>query len=191
VGEGAEDAIAAWNAAGERTVVRRYQGKAAFAWSPSGARLGYAISHDTRSPGYSEGLCVAEVGGQERLIATGQVMAFFWSPLGQQVAYLTANPARDRLDLLVAQADGSGRRQVASLVPSEDFMFFLSFFDQFAPAASLWSPDGRTLAFAGKALREHGNGKGAGDQNHVYVVAADGSSQPEEAAPGSIGVFAP
>ncbi len=70
-------------------------------------------------------------------------------------------------------------------------MVFLGFFDQFAPSASPWSPDGRTLAFAGRALRERGNGKGAGNQDHVYVVAADGSSPPEEAAPGSIGVFAP
>jgi TolB protein len=81
-----------------------------------------------------------------------QVSAFFWSPDGAQLAYLTRDPGPPGEAPLftwhiVERASGE-RRDLESFAPSQAFVAMVNFFDAYAISFDLWSSDGRELVYA-------------------------------------------
>jgi TolB protein len=101
------------------------------AWSPSGAKLAYAIQG-----GGTSLLSVRDMAGQVTRVAssTGDI-AFNWSPSGDWLAFSSGDPSRPGLyqGVAVAHADGSDRRTL-----SQDPL-----------VAFYWSPDATQLAVVG------------------------------------------
>lgn len=90
-----------------------------------------------------------------------QVGAFFWSPDGSQLAYLTlpddqAANAPLRLELRIVDTAAGTIRNIGSFIPSRSFAGFITYFDAFALSFSPWSPDGNYLSY--------------GAQDGVYIV---------------------
>lgn len=80
-----------------------------------------------------------------------RVPAFFWSPDGQQLAYLTYSVGNNQtlsLTWHLVGRDGGEIRDLASFTPSQTFVQLLSYFDAYASALDLWSPDGRELVYS-------------------------------------------
>ena len=92
------------------------------------------------------------------------MLAFFWSPDGRKLAYLTTAPtggtrqvaqnaqsAPARLRLRVAYVDGTTVTQtdtIATFTPPATFLGqFLPFFDQYARSHQVWSPSSDALVF--------------------------------------------
>jgi TolB protein len=101
------------------------------AWSPSGAKLAYAVLGGGMSL-----LSVRDASGQATHIASStQDVAFAWSPSGDWLAFAEADPERPGFyqGLEVAHADGSERHRLS----------------QDAVVAFYWSPDGVRLALVG------------------------------------------
>jgi TolB protein len=79
------------------------------------------------------------------------IPAFFWSPDGSQLAYLTVAPGGGggppRLTWHVVAREGGAVRDLASFTPSQAFAGMISFFDAYALALDLWSPDGSQIVY--------------------------------------------
>ena len=79
-----------------------------------------------------------------------EVVAFFWAPDSAQIAYLTIE-RRDGQTIGFAwhlvEAEGGDVRDLERFVPSPAFAALVNYFDAYAFALNLWSPDSRTLVY--------------------------------------------
>jgi dipeptidyl aminopeptidase/acylaminoacyl peptidase len=121
------------------------------AWSPAGGRIVYA---GERGLAWID-LDDMETGRFPGGSAWDTSPAF--SPDGKQVAFM--GRVHNRWEVLVMNADGSGRRQLTHSDPDLE--------DPPSNVAPAWSPDGRSIAFLS-------NRDGPW---RIYVMAADGSDQ--------------
>jgi TolB protein len=123
------------------------------------------------------------------------VIAFFWSPDGSQIAYITLTREKDETSArwqyqqegqLVARwyvydlASGISTR-FEGFIPSGNMLYYLQFFDQFARSHRLWSPDGRYIVY-GAFTRE-------GEEVVQLIDTTQPGSVPQMLMAGSIGVF--
>ncbi|MBI5669904.1 MAG: PD40 domain-containing protein [Chloroflexi bacterium] len=147
---------------GQRVLASRLEGPVAFAWSPNGDYVAY-----TNRDGPLTVLDALTGRLIVRSSVTG-VAAFFWSPDSQHIAYITLSTPPSSFSV---QADGRGKvaaavqeptgiawsvldvntgatRRYGAFVPTQDMLYLLVYFDQFAQSHRLWSPDSRYLIYA-------------------------------------------
>lgn len=150
-------------------------GVAALGWSPADDVLAYISPMPTEQQShlnfYGPLRLVDAETGEVATLASGVVIAFFWSPDGRSIAYFTvAGSASEfnaslsgdgrfvrrskghrqdgppRLSLWVADVESDQSQLLLTFQPSTVFLRqFLPFFDQYALSHDLWSPDGRAL----------------------------------------------
>ena len=166
--------------AAQTVFVDRVPEDAAFRWSPNGEML--AVTNPDRVIAYRplrllvyERIALYSESGTELEAAIEDaVVAFFWSPDSTKIAYVTLLPGEfDMLRWKVLDVATGVESTVIDFTPSADQVTVLQFFDQFAGSHRIWSPDSRSLVFAGKV------GGGAvlastGQENidRIVVVAA-------------------
>lgn len=136
-----------------------------FAWSPDGSSIAYI---DREGPVI---VLDASTGEEIARTPTGGVLAFFWSPDSQHIAYISLgtppgsfsafDPSEVKPLAMKQQeqeptglvwsvfdiADGANRRY-APFQPTNQFVYLLQYFDQFASSHHVWSPDSRYLVFS-------------------------------------------
>ena len=105
------------------------------AFSPDGNYVFYVVGTSNEATGTLYQVPV--LGGTPRKLFTGIKTSISFSPDGKQIAYFDFYEDEDRL--MIANADGSGQRQLA--MRHGDEYFFLGDFSNVS-----WSPDGKTLA---------------------------------------------
>jgi TolB protein len=111
------------------------------------------IAYITVGPGGFGGLKVVDpAGGAARTLSRPDepIVAFFWSPDGSQLAYLSVaagSGSVPRLTWHVVAREGGEVRDLASFTPSQAFASMISFFDAYALALDLWSPDGSRIVY--------------------------------------------
>ena len=175
----------------------RHAGQVAIGWSPTNDQLamisGRPESNDFRGP-----LRVMDAyTGKGRLLSQDYVFAFFWSPDGRSLAYISLPRANEDI---VAQANSLRARRtlsrlntapllqpfphqfelrVVDVATGEDrlltrfqptFMFlsqFLPYFDQYAHSHRLWSPDSNAIVLP---IRDEG-------ENQVTVMPVNGDEK--------------
>lgn len=135
-----------------------------FAWSPDGSQVAYI---DRNGPLLVLDAATGEVVARSPVEG---VIAFFWSPNGEHIAYITLSTVEPggfnayepgEIKVLAQQqpaptgiawsvldiADGANRRY-GSFVPSNEFIYLLTYFDQFAQSHRVWSPNSRQIVYA-------------------------------------------
>lgn len=136
-----------------------------FAWSPDGSSVAYI---DREGPVV---ILDAATGDEITRTPISGVLAFFWSPDSQHIAYISLgtssgsfsayDPSGDKSLVMKRQeeepsglawsvfdlADGANRRY-APFLPTNQFVYLLQYFDQFATSHRVWSPDSRYLVFS-------------------------------------------
>ena len=105
------------------------------AFSPDGNYVYYAVREGSRDTGTLYQVPV--LGGTPRKLFTGIKSCISFSPDGKQIAYFDFYEDEDRL--MIANADGSGQRQLA-MRHGDEYFFQRDF------SAVSWSPDGKTIA---------------------------------------------
>ena len=171
----------------------------ALSWNPTGDQLAFTNGSADTHPFWGPLRVLDVAAGQTRLLARQTVLAFFWSPDGRSIAYITLNgtiedeginalaktrhlakwarPTQQTQGFLtlsvVDVASGQGLR-LLNFEPTIVFLTqFLPFFDQYALSHSLWSPDSSALVLP---VREE-------DSNVILVVPTAGG-QPFHLAEG-------
>jgi TolB protein len=162
----------------------------AFIWSPDGRELAVADQGDASSVVFERLRVVSADGSSVRTITQDPFLAFYWSPNGEQIAWVGLDRERRMFEWKVAPSsatDASQGRLLFSFNPSRDVLTMLTFFDQYAYSHSPWSPDSTHLVVAGTRVApfERRNGHtptGA----RVFVLDAAGGSPPQEIAEGTL-----
>ena len=189
-GSGSSLFVAETGAPGSGTAILEVGPSTAFAWSPDGAELAVAEGGGPDGPGFRRLLVVPAQGGPARTLAEEAVIAFFWSPKGDSIAWVSADPQDLLLEWKVSPVNDFTPNLLFRFRPTVDVLTMLSFFDQYAYSHSPWSPDGAWLVVAG--IREEPfaqrNG-GSPRRERIFVLDANGTTEPRELAEGSLGVW--
>lgn len=171
-----------------------HAGVAAMGWSPTDARLAFISADGPRRSSqldfFGSLRLLDAASGDVQTLVDERVLAFFWSPDGRKIAYLTvaegegervAEQSLDgrwqqrsrrasqheelRLSLWLVDVFDGQNVHLLDFRPTEIFVRqFLPFFDQYALSHRVWSPDSRALALP---VRE-------GEEGRIYVVNSDG-----------------
>ncbi|MCL0053394.1 hypothetical protein M1N45_00140 [Dehalococcoidia bacterium] len=167
---------------------------AAFMWSPDGTQIAVADQSVLRAPVYDRLMLAPVEGGQVTTLVSGpsssEVWAFFWSPAGDRLAWVSVNAEVRELEWVVSSSDGSDAKKLFSFQPSAEVFIMLSFFDQYGYSHSPWSPDGKFLVVAGSKgeVARRSNGRTpTGDR--IYSLDVEGSAGPRDLGAGVLAVW--
>ncbi len=135
---------------------------ASFGWSPAETKLAFSIANPT-SQGLYKGIMLLEVNPKApsttplkaTQIVSDDVAAFFWSPDGKKLAYITINEVGDMLVWKMYDLDTNKSSTITQWFPSETWGQLINFFDQYAQTNSIWSPDSKALVFAGLSAEDY------------------------------------
>jgi len=163
----------------------------AFLWSPDGSQLAVGDQPNLRLQFFDRLMLVPVGDGTITNLSAERVMAFYWAPTGDKLAWVEVNPAEQEMEWVVLStdggdgSDGSDAKRLFSLRPSAEMFIMLSFFDQYAYSHSPWSPDGKSLVVAGSKGEEARQSNGrtpTGDR--IYILDAEGSAAPRDLGAG-------
>jgi TolB protein len=139
--------------------------KKAYLWlvrAPNSDQIAY-LARTIDNPETGVLKLVDGAGGQARTLSrpTENVTAFFWSPDGTRIAYLTfSNTDGPALTWHIVDAAGGEGRDFEAFQPSKAFAELQNFFDAYTSSFSPWSPDSSRIVY------------GADDGIYVLDVAA-------------------
>ncbi|MCU0509126.1 MAG: hypothetical protein MUC34_12165 [Anaerolineae bacterium] len=149
-------------------------GSVSFSVSPDGRRVAYIDTGEMAPTAAFGALAIASLEGGAagaQVVDEGPVLAFFWSPQGDKIAYLVAGdrPAdgpraslsptlqSDHLNLWLQWKVWDGERdyELSQFRPSDTYLIdYLRFFDQYARSMTPWAPDGSAFVYAGDSEDE-------------------------------------
>lgn len=153
-------------------VVKR---ETAFALSDDGTRLAWSSRSEVDRLAY-DGLEVVKADGSSRVRVTADlVVAFFWSPDNQQLAFVTIDPLEQAFGWNVADASGENPRRLGTFTPSQEQFRMLAFFDQYALSHGLWAPDSSGLVYAASSSADTQRVFGSTSRGRIVVLPTDGS----------------
>ncbi len=160
--------------------VTDYEGRISFQLSPSGRQVAYvATDADVEASTLGPLYVVDAETQQTRELSDRPVIAFYWSPDGQKLAFLTLDTVNGHIGLRWNIWDGRGTRTYAGFFPSQELLEnYIPFFDQYAQSHRIWSPQSDAIVFAG-TLEDGKSG--------VWVQPIGASGDEQTAAPVNIG----
>jgi hypothetical protein len=134
----------------------------------------------------------------EEIVKEGNIIAFFWSPSGEELAYFillrsqaegnssgesggsTQAAPQYALNLQVLDVTSGESRDLYTYPPTQQFLSILPYFDQYHQSITIWSPDNNNLVLS--FLGQSGN-------PGIAVVAASGKLEPRFLADGLLGFW--
>ena len=169
------------------------QGMTAFAWAPDGSTLAVAEQSRPGTPVFDSLRLVKADGSGSSVLVDESLLAFFWSPQGDSIAWIGIDPLSRSMDLAVSAVESGAAagepRHLFRFSPTGELFTMFSFFDQYAYSHSIWAPDGSALVVAGtdgpEPARRNGSGPAGGQ---VYVVDV-GTGDARRIASGKVAVW--
>ena len=159
----------------------------AFMWSPDGSRLAVAEQPDAASFLFQSLRVLSADGSEVQTVVQEPLLAFYWSPQGDKIAWVAVDAQERLFEWKVASADGSGMRPLLRFQPSSEIFTMFTFFDQYAYSHSPWSPDGSRLVGVGSRDVSVGGSDGQSPSgSRIYVLDATGTEQPRDIGPGTL-----
>ena len=173
----------------------------AFLWSPDGAYL--ALAETVRPLSYLglnlfayRDLRLIPSGAQSKQIELqDNILAYFWSPDSTKLAFVTLAEGANVLRWKLLDVSDGSQTPLVDFVPSPDQLTMFQFFDQYAYSHLLWSPDSRSLVFAGQLDTSAVTASAAlhpGHQgSHIVVIDTEPTVSVEVIVPGTLGFWSP
>ena len=123
------------------------------------------------------------------------IIAYFWSPDGTKIAYVSIPDGRGNLRWTLFDIESGVRTPLVDFVPSSDQMTMFQFFDQYAYSHCLWSPDSQFLVFAGtlseQAMTASHSAHPGHTGIHVFVMDTGRTLSVEPITTGILGFWSP
>lgn len=168
-------------------------GLTAFAWAPDGSALAVAEQLRSGSPVFDRLQLVPADGTEISTVVDEQLLAFFWSPQGDRIAWVGIEPLSRSMALAVSEIE-SGKaagepRHLFRFSPNGELFTMLSFFDQYAYSHSIWSPDGSALVVTGTDGVESGRRNGSGPHGGQVFVVDVSSGEARRISSGKVAVW--
>lgn len=151
-------------------LVEGLSGEVAFNWSPDGNMIAYrSIDRD----GVGELIIIDAITGEVVTRTQGfQVLSFFWSPDSEKIAFVTIaqprgtlnisyNPQETPLSLVgwsLLEVNSGAIRDYGNFTPTDEMIYVLSYFNQFAQSHRVWSPDSTHIIFSEVLPNNQGEG---------------------------------
>jgi len=187
-----ENQIIVTDAAGENPKkIGTFMSKTAFAWSSDSARLAYIDGEQALNAGTFGVLHVIDLETSKEFVQDANIVAFFWSPSGKEIAYFILQQANGDsrgssggsaqttpqllLQLHVLDVTTNESRELFTYRPTQQFLSVLPYFDQYHQSVTIWSPDNNNLVLS---FLDNSGSPG------IAVVAASGKLQPRLLAQG-------
>jgi TolB protein len=168
---------------------------AAFLWSPDGQRI--ALAQGSYFGGYERLEVMARDGGSAVAADVhGTILAFWWSPDGEKllVALEGESGLLEEFELAVVDTATGTATRLGEVRASDETLFMIEYFDQYAVTHRVWSADSRHVVFGGALLGELADAAvvapGAGPP-HVWVIDTEGAAAPVSLGEGSFGTWSP
>jgi len=189
-----ENEIVVTDTAGENPQkVGTFATKTAFAWSSDGTRFAYIDGVQSLDAGTIGPLHVVDMETSEEIVEEEDIVAFFWSPSGEELAYFILRQAQAEgsssgnsegttqtapqflVELHVLDVTNGESRDLFTYRPTQQFLNILPYFDQYHQSVTIWSPDNNNLVLS--FLGQSGS-------PGIAVVAASGKLEPRLLAQG-------
>ena len=168
-----------------------FNGNGAFVWSPDGESVALTREPQGESRFYS-GIWHVSLDGTERKIVHDMVLAFFWSPNGREIAYITTSEgAEGSVRWGLVDVESGESRYLSDFRPTEEQLNVFMFFDQYVQSHNPWSPDGRALIYSGALGYTKGRDPLPGQGEASVVVEDIETGKPAEVARGIFGTWSP
>ena len=162
----------------------------AFIWSPTRDEVAVADTTERGVPSYDRLTIVSSDGATQATLVNEPMLAFFWSPDGEKIAYVAYDLELRSFTWKYVNRSGGPPTELAEFQPSSDYLTLILFFDQYAYSHSVWSPDGSQLVFSGTiGSSSFGRNGGTPDTDKVYVLDLEEGSAPREIASSRIAVW--
>ena len=172
-------------------MLTEFYGLAAAAWRPGFAQVGLA-RQTIRSTGFYSGLWLVDYETREEVQLTDDpALAFYWSPDGSKVAYVTPSEgAEGSLRFCVVGVESGDKVYLSDFVPSQEQLIHFMYFDQYAQSHPVWSPDSRSLlAFGQPGYHITRSPLPSDESNRAILLDATGGEEPRDLAGGFIGCW--
>lgn len=190
-----ENQIIVTDAAGENPKkVGSFMTRTAFAWSSNGTQLAYLDGEQPIPTGAIGPLHVVDLETSREIVEDGNIVGFFWSPNGEELAYFilvqiepdssssggnsggsTQSSPQLALELHVLDVATSESRKIFAYIPTQQFLSILPYFDQYHQSVTIWSPDNNNLVLS--LIDTSG-------APTIAIVAASGKLEPRRLADG-------
>ena len=186
--EDGKNEIVITDAAGENpSAVGTFTETTAFAWSPDSSSLAYIDGRQALDAGTVGSLHVVDMETSREIVEEGNIISFFWSPSGEELAYFvllqvqaeasssdqSGEPAQTgpqfALELNVLDVTNGESRELFAYRPTQQFLNLLLYFDQYHQSVTIWSPDNNNLVLS--FLNNAGT-------PGLAIVAASGNLEP-------------
>lgn len=179
----------------ETKVLADAVGQLAFRLSPDGRIVAFLENEDQRV--FRQLVVVDTATGERNILLSRPMHSFWWSPDSTRIA--VASLADGRLDALAWSVIDVVTRQEIGLgvnVPTAEFQFMQTFFDQYAHSHAIWSPDSRAIVVFGAMLEAPNESRDADSDApdsgaQAWVLDAAGDRPPEKVGAGYIGAWSP
>ncbi len=174
-----------------------------FLWSPDGSFL--AVSSSSRVLLYQgmslfvsrQLVLIPKEGVSPEIEIQENVVAYFWSPDSAKLAYAVLSETPGVLRWMLLDVETRSSRPLADFVPSREQLTMFQFFDQYAYSHFLWSPDSKSLVFAGTIwagtiTASLASGRSAQPQSSdIIVLEASRDPNPTAIAEGILAFWSP
>lgn len=165
----------------------------AFGWSFDNEQFAYIIGKEQMNAGTIGALHVRDVNSDKEIVIDQNVVAFFWSPDGESLAYFVpfvATPESESgqsdapqvINLQLNMLDiGTGEsKALFTFQPTQEFFSIMPYFDQYNQSTTIWSPDSNNLLLS--FIDTQG-------EPGIAVVASSGNLEPRFIASGVFAVW--
>ncbi len=174
-------------------MLTEFYGLAAVAWRPGYAQMGM-VKETIRNTGFYSGLWLVDYQTREEVqLSDDPALAFYWSPDGSKVAYVTqSDGAEGSLRFCVVEVESGRKTYLADFVPSQEQLIHFMFFDQYAQSHPVWSPDSNSILVCGQLGYQLIRSElPPAESNRVILLDAGGEQEPRNIAGGFVGCWSP